>query len=72
MGNFDYSKLRGRIIEKFGTIESFAKKARITPTTIGRKLSGASAWKQNEIYVSCKLLEIPNSEIPIYFFSERS
>ena len=67
---FDYRKLRGRIIEIFGSVEKFAKEAKMTPTTIGRKLSGKSSWTQDEIVLSCILLNIPTREITVYFFTD--
>ena len=68
---FNYSKLRGRIVEKFGTNELFAKKLGITPTSVGRKLAGTNGWKQEEISLACELLGIQHQEIPEYFFTEK-
>lgn len=68
---FDYRKLRGRIIEIFGSVEKFAKEAKMTATTIGRKLSGKSSWTQDEIVLSCDLLYIPTNEITVYFFTDK-
>ena len=68
---FDYSKLRGRITEFFGTIEKFSEKLGATPTTVGRKLLGKSGWTQDEIINSCKLLSISANEIHTYFFTQK-
>ena len=65
---FDYSKLRGRIVEKYGTVNRYAKAAKMTATTAGRKLSGKSKWSQDEIVLSCRLLSIIANDIPEYFF----
>lgn len=65
---FDYSKLRGRIVEKCGSIDNFAKKIDVTPTTVGRKLSEKSEWSQGEIIKACEVLDISANEIAAYFF----
>lgn len=65
---FDYSVLRGRIVEKFGSLESFAAALKMTATTLGRKMSNKSYWSQSEILAACYLLEILASDIPRYFF----
>lgn len=67
---FDYRKLRGRIVEKCGSVEGFAKALGITPTTVGRKLSAKSSWSQDEIINACDVLDIPASSITAYFFTE--
>lgn len=65
---FDYSKLRGKIIEKFQNLERFALAMALTATTLGRKLANKSAWTQDEIMRACSLLGIPPEDIYLYFF----
>lgn len=67
---FDYSKLIGRIIEKFGTRRAFAKAAGFSENTISKKLSGKMAITTDDIvnWSSKEMLDIDNSEIPVYFF----
>ena len=67
---FDYSKLIGRIIEKFGTRKAFAKAAGYSENTISKKLSGKIPITTNDIteWTSSILLDIPYSDIPEYFF----
>lgn len=62
-----YPKLHGRIVEKCGTIKTFAIKLGMTPTTIGAKLKGRSPWKDKEINATCEILEIPREQISLYF-----
>lgn len=38
--SFDYSKLRGRIVEKFGTQVNFAKAIKLSERTLSLKLNG--------------------------------
>ena len=66
---FDFSKLRGKIIEQFGTLDKFSQRLGTTSTTLGRKLSGKSEWTQREITKSCELLGIPANELTDYFFT---
>lgn len=66
---FNYAKLKGRIIEKYGTQEDFAKAIGLTPTTFSFKINGKSSWKNDEIAKAAELLEISPNEIVEYFFN---
>lgn len=67
---FDYSKLIGRIVEKFGTRRTFAKAAGFSENTISKKLSGKIGITTEDIinWSSKDMLDIDTSEIPVYFF----
>lgn len=69
---FDYSKLRGRIREVFGSEEKFAKALGITAASLSSKFSGKSYFKQAQISKSCALLNIPMRDIGQYFFCPAS
>lgn len=66
---FDYSKLRGRIIEKYGSQSAFAKEMKWSEQTLSRKITGKIPWKQTDICVAINLLDIPESDIQEYFFT---
>lgn len=68
---FDYSKLIGRIIEKFGSRKAFAEACGFSENTISKKLSGKMGITTNDIvkWSSPELLDIPTSDIPEYFFT---
>ena len=66
---FNYAKLKGRIKEKYGNQEVFAKAIGLTPTTFSFKINGKAKWKQDEIVKEAKLLEISQDEIVEYFFN---
>lgn len=66
---FDYSKLRGRIVEKFGSQQKFAEAMKLSERTITLKLKGRIPWKQTEICKAVELLELGTEDIPIYFFT---
>ena len=68
---YDYSKLEGKIIEKFGTRENFAKALGITAKSISDKLNNKTIWKQPEISKAKDLLSISGTETDSYFFKTK-
>lgn len=68
--SYNYRKLRGRIVEKFGTQQAFAEAMRWSERTLSLKLNGKRFWKQPEITLACRLLEIPEDEVMTYFFNQ--
>lgn len=68
---FDYSKLLGRIKEKFGSNSNFALSMKISERSMSLKLNNKVEWKQNEIVRAKKLLNIANEELYYYFFEEK-
>ncbi len=69
---FDYSKLRGKIIEKFGTISRFSKELGVSPVTISYKLNNHNMFDQADIIQFQKALDLNWKEIDEYFFSFKS
>jgi hypothetical protein len=67
--SYDLSKLRGRIIEKFGTLGAFAEAMGWSERTNSLKVNGKNEWKQSEIITATKLLGIKPNEIDEYFFN---
>lgn len=67
---FDYSKLSGRIVEKFGTRLKFASKIGMKESTLIRKLNNQSSFKDSEIWEICEKLKLKKNKIPEYFFSQ--
>lgn len=68
---YDFSKLKGKIKELFGTQEAFANAMGISPPTMSYKLNGVTEWTQDEIVKAIKLLNIPPEEIHVYFFTQK-
>lgn len=66
---FDYSKLRGKIVEKFGSQMAFAKAMKMSERTLSLKLTGKRTWKQSEICLAIKFLELSEDDIREYFFT---
>lgn len=68
---FDFSKLRGRIKEKFGSEKAFAYAMGMTPGRLSARLNGKKHFGGDEIVLACQLLDIPNEEIGAYFFQPK-
>jgi hypothetical protein len=65
---YDYSKLSGRIKEKYGTNGKFAKALGLSEHSFSKKITNKARFKQSEITKSCELLEIPYVDVGEYFF----
>ncbi len=66
---YNYRKLEGRIVEKFGTQRNFAVAAGCCPETVTRKLTNRVAFTQAEIANWSEHLGIDASDIATYFFT---
>lgn len=64
----DYSKLRGRIIEKCGTIGAAAEKTGIRAEQFTDAFKGRRTFTQTEILAICEALDLHKEDIPVYFF----
>lgn len=67
--NYDFSKLRGRIIEKCGSQNELANQIGLTAQTISAKMIGKNKFTMDEIVVISKILEIDAADIGSYFFA---
>ena len=66
---FNYSKLKGKIIEKCGTQKAFAELLGVSEGTLSSKLLGYTYFTQEEIYTSLDILDIEPSKTTLYFFT---
>lgn len=66
---FDFSRLRGRIVEKYGTCDNFAAAMGHTKVWMSSRLNNTVQWRSAEMREAAALLEIPDAEIPAYFLS---
>lgn len=64
----DYSKLRGRIKEIYGSEKKLAEEMRINPTTLSRKLNNPNGLKTKDVQIMMEMLQIKPQEIYDYFF----
>lgn len=65
---YDFSKLRGKIKEKYDTIKAFSLDMQLDSTTLSKKLNSITDFTSSEILKACKLLQISTEEVEKYFF----
>lgn len=68
MVNFNYSKLKGRIIEILDNNSTFFDGMGWSRPTFNRKIAGESEWTDQEIMKAAEMLQIEPDRIPSYFF----
>lgn len=68
---YETAKLRGRIIEMFGSQGNFAKAVKRSEAFISGVLKGKNYLDQRDIDLWSELLEIPKSELGAYFFTHK-
>lgn len=66
---YKYNKLRGRIVEKFGSQAKFAEFIGLSEVSVSKKLTCASGFSQEDIEKWAAALDIPRDEYGIYFFT---
>lgn len=64
------NKLKGRIIEVFGTQGAFAEALGVQQRTVSWKLKNKRELTRAEIERWCELLKIEREDIADYFFTE--
>lgn len=69
MTDFTYAKLKGRIVEKYGSQDKFAEAVNRTSTTVSLKLNNKKNFTQKEIIDWCELLDIDLHDVGDYFYS---
>lgn len=65
---FKYNKLRGRIVEIYGSQSAFATALGLSENSLSKKMNGKSGFRQRDMELWCELLKIPLEEAGIYFF----
>lgn len=68
--SYNYSKLKGRIVEYYGKQQSFAVAMGWSERTCSLKLSNQVFWKQPEISKASILLNIDKNDLQLYFFDD--
>ena len=68
---FDYSKLRGRVVEIFNTQSCFADAMGWSERTLSLKMNGLPPWKQPDICKAIRLLRLTADDIHGYFFKSK-
>lgn len=68
---FDYSKLRGRIVEKFGSQRAFSSAEGSSQQTVSLKMTNKIPFDQPTIERWCHLLDISLADAGDYFFTPK-
>ena len=70
---FDFSALRGLIIERYGSFGAFADAIEMPRDALSSRLNNKIRFKPEEIYLICEpeVLDIPEAGIRKYFFTPK-
>ena len=70
---FDLSKLRGRIIERFGSCAAFAAEVGLPESSISARLNNRVKISSDEImrWSQPELLDIPPKEVHVFFLTPK-
>lgn len=68
---FDFSKLRGKIREKYKTQIAFSSDMGFNEATLSNKLNNNVEFTSKEILKAIELLDIDKQLIPEYFFTTK-
>lgn len=67
---YSYNRLRGKIVETYGSQRNFAKALGISSTSLSKKMTCKSGISQDDIEEWAKLLKITDrNEFGEYFFT---
>lgn len=67
--SFDTKKVRGRIVEMYGTLQNFCKENSYSYSTLQTKLKGKSYFTQEDIMNFLEWLSLDRDDIVPYFFN---
>jgi hypothetical protein len=70
---FDFSALRGRIVEKYGTFAAFADAIGMSRASLSQRIMNDVAFKPDEVILICspKVLDIAPEEIGKFFYTPK-
>ena len=68
---FNYNRLRARIMEKYHTQAMFANAFGISKNALSRKLNNKMSFSVDDIFKAVELLDIPKKDIVPYFFDSK-
>ena len=68
---YNYSKLRGKIIEIYGSYGAFADVLGVSRQTVSNLLTSKRQFTANTIEIWAEKLDIPVAEIGLYFFTQK-
>ena len=65
----DFSKLSGKIVEKYGTQYNFSIALGLSERSLSLKLNNKVGWRDEEMERAIELLDLDLNDIPAYFFA---
>lgn len=68
---YNYSKLKGKIIEMYGTQSSFLENISMSNTTFIKKMNNEGYFSQPEIEEIITVLKVSKDDIVNYFFDKK-
>lgn len=68
---YETAKLRGRIVECYGSQRAFCRDANKSVSFVSQYMCGKKFLDQRDIDKWIRLLKIPDEEIPAYFFTTK-
>lgn len=68
--SYDYSRLRGKIVEICKTNREFAKQIGLSERTVSLKLNNLAPFTQQDIEKSVKVLNLTADDVQDYFFTK--
>ena len=71
MTNYDYRKLKGRIVEMFDYQSTFAKKMGMSKNQLSTKLTNKVAFTVPELERAIGILELKAEEVPEFFMKHK-
>ena len=69
--DYDYSKLRGRIVEKFGTASAFADALHTHKAQVSAKLNNKVDITKQDIESWSNLLDIDITDYGVFYFTKK-
>jgi hypothetical protein len=71
---FDFRRLEGRIVEKFGTRAAFAAHLGMKPSILSARLNGVTHFRMDEILTICgpDCLAIDDQDVMAFFFTPKA
>ncbi len=67
--SYSYNKLKGKIVELYGTQGNLAKKIGISKNSMSKKLTGKTEFSQSDIEQWAGLLNIERKDYGEFFFT---
>jgi hypothetical protein len=64
-----FAKLKGRVREVYGTDAAFAQAMGISKAAMSMRLNNKCQWSVEDVRRAINLLNIPETEIGVYFFA---